>query len=172
MSVKTYNPLKWYWKVGGSTTQVFYSGDFTFKAVSDTAYVAWAVSNIASRVGSASELAQVIFTQIEPYLLALGIAVSSAGTPAINATYSLAPAAIQRLNLIASLIANGKGLPGGGGTMLYPDTSGNTHTFTSTNILNLATALQTYIYNWEAAITTKVGGGSASFPTTPVALAA
>lgn len=168
----TYNPIKWYWKVANSTTQVFFSGDFTYKAVSNTAYIAWTATNAASRVASSAELAKIIFTQIEPYLLNLGVAVSSAGTPAINATYSLAPLAMQKLNLITALIANGKGLPGGGGTLLYPDTSGNTHTFTSANILNLAVALQTYIYNWEAAIVTKVGGGAASFPTTPVALAA
>lgn len=109
--------------------------------------------------------------QVRPLVLAKGVQVNSSGTSAINSVYAMTPDVFNRLALITSLVANAKGLPSGTGTFSYPDASGTYHTFTSTLILNLATALQLYAYTWEQAMLTRVGGGSASLPTTPVAIA-
>lgn len=166
-----YTAYPWYWIVAGSTTQVWSSQSFSFVAVTNATYVAWKLKNTASRIGSAGELLAVMLAQVQPIIFASGVAVTSTGTSAINATYAITPAAFQKLALITSLIGNAKGLPGGAGTFVYPDITNTNHTFTPTLILNLATALQTYVYAWEVALTTKVGGGAASFPTVPLVIA-
>lgn len=39
--MKTYNPLDWYWKVAGSTTQVYSSASGGYVLVSDPTYAEW-----------------------------------------------------------------------------------------------------------------------------------
>ena len=160
-----YTPQPWYWIVAGSTTQVWSSASFSYVAVSNSTYTKWLAKHSPSVIASAGALVTVMFNQVEPIVLAAGVPVTSTGTPAINATYSLMPVTLNKLALITSMIANSKGLPGGGGTFSYADITGTYHTFTSALILNLASGLQTFIYNWEQALITKAGGGSTSFPT-------
>lgn len=159
-----YNPLRWYWKVGGSTTQVWSSQNLSYLPVSNGTYAAWAVNNLPTPIASAGLLIQVMYTQVEPYILSIGATVSSTGTPAINAIYGMDPTSFSRLNTITSMLSNGKALPSGTTTFSYPDVTGNLHTFTATNIINLASALQAWRYQWETAVATLVTGGSATLP--------
>lgn len=167
---KPYDPRNWYWKVAGSTSQVFFSGDFSYKPVADASYTAFTSSNNPSNISSAGDLVNVLLTQLEPFYFRQGVAVTSTGTPSINGTYSLLKDDMSRLAMICALIANSKGLPGGQSTFVYPDVTGNFKTFNSTNILNLAAALSNYIFEWESALVTGVNGGTASFPTTPLVI--
>jgi hypothetical protein len=166
-----YTAVPWYWAVAGSTTQVWSSASLSYVAITDTTYAAWLARNNPTRIASAGALATVMLQQVRPLVLAKGVQVNSSGTAAINSVYAMKPDVFNRLALITSLVANAKGLPSGTSTFSYPDAAGTYHTFTSTLILNLATALQLYAYSWEQAMLTRVGGGSASLPTTPVAIA-
>lgn len=56
----TYNPLDWYWFVGGNTSQVYSSARAEYVPVSDTTYVAWAVNNTATSILNAPELYEVL----------------------------------------------------------------------------------------------------------------
>lgn len=163
---KQYNPLRWYWAVAGSTTQVWSSQNLSYLPVSNGTYAAWAVNNIPTPIASAGALIQVMYAQVEPYILSLGATVNSTGTPSINAIYGMDTASMNRLSIITSMLSNNKPLPSGTTTFSYPDVTGNLHTFTSTNIINLASALQTWRYQWETAVATLVTGGSASLPGT------
>lgn len=162
--VQKYNPLNWYWQVGGVTTQFWSSKTMSYVSSSNSTYVAWAVNNKPTPIANAGSLVQVMYTQVEPYVLSLGVAVTSTGTPSLNATYALDSASFSKLNTITSLLSNGKPLPGGGTTFSYPDITGNLHTFTSTNILNLAAALQNWRYSWETGVSTLISGGSVTLP--------
>jgi hypothetical protein len=162
--VQKYNPLKWYWAVGGSTTQVWSSQSMSYLPTSDTGFTAWAVNNKATPIANAGALVQVMYTQVEPYILSLGAVVTSVATPSINATYSLTPDAFSKLNTILGLLSNSKPLPGGNTTFSFPDVTGNLHSFTQTNIVNLAAGLQNWRYQWETAVSTLISGGSATLP--------
>lgn len=170
MAYSVYAAPNWYWVVAGSTTKVWSSPALAYVSNTNSTYTAWAARNNTSVINSAGQLLTVIFTQVEPVVMQSGVAVTSTSTPAINATYDVT--SLSKLALISANIANGKGLPGGGSTFLYPDISGTTfHTFSATNIVNLAYALQSYVYAWEQMIVTRVGGGTASAPTIPLVIA-
>lgn len=68
----TYIPSKWYWIVGGSTTQVFYSASGNYVPVTDAAYVAWlAAGNIPKQIDTEQSLYQVLVNSgVDPGVLA------------------------------------------------------------------------------------------------------
>jgi hypothetical protein len=78
--------------------------------------------------------------------LLAGIQLTSIGTPALDGSYAVDPATAARINGIIAGIAGGLGLPGGGSTFLWPDTSANGHAFDVTNYKNFAAAVMNYTY--------------------------
>ncbi len=61
-----YNPSNWYWKVAGSTTQVFSSAAGDFVPVADATYQAWLASgNVPTVIDTEANLGAVL----APYLL-------------------------------------------------------------------------------------------------------
>jgi hypothetical protein len=54
------NILDHYWIIDGSTTDVYQSKTNTLVAIDDEAYLAWTLNNVATPIGSESELAEVI----------------------------------------------------------------------------------------------------------------
>jgi hypothetical protein len=59
---------------------------------------------------------------------------------------------------ISAGIAAGKPLPGGGGTFLYRDASGQPHAFAAADFLNFAVAVENYIYQFGLALETRLIG--------------
>lgn len=104
-------------------------------------------------------------------LLAGGITLTSTGTPALNGTYSTTPTAVVNVSGIATSIANGLGLPGGGTTFNYRDASGNSHAFDSAHFLAFAAAVRDFVYHAEDAMATIAKGGTATFPSNQVTIA-
>jgi hypothetical protein len=101
-------------------------------------------------------------------LLASGtVQVTSAATPALSGTYWIDP--ISRGNVIAvqTSINAGLGLPGGGSTFNYLDSSGAPHAFTASDFTHFATAIRDYVY----ALTQVAAGASQTLPTTPLTIA-
>ena len=56
-----YNPLDWYWFVGGDETKAFSSKSGDYVQVNDATFVAWKLAgNAPTRIASADELAEVL----------------------------------------------------------------------------------------------------------------
>lgn len=78
-------------------------------------------------------------------VIAAGLAIVSTSTPALNGTYSLDADAQRKISGIAAGIGSRNRLPGGLATFDYTDGFG-THTFTAAQFLDLATAIEDYLY--------------------------
>lgn len=99
-------------------------------------------------------------------LIAAGCEIVSAGTPALNGTYSCDDAAQGKLNRMYSLIQrNGGAFPGGLTSLPWPDASGAVHVFPSvTEFLDFEAAIGVFALACEMVKTT----GAGSLPTQPV----
>lgn len=78
--------------------------------------------------------------------LAAGIQLTSLGTGSLNGSYAVDPSTTLQISGVVAGIGAGLGLPGGGVTFIWPDTSGGPHSFDETNFKNFATAVSTYVY--------------------------
>lgn len=105
-------------------------------------------------------------------LIAGGCQIISAGNPGgLNGTYALDEASLGKFTAVATGIAAGKGLPGGGATTIIYDSAGGAHALGAPDYLNLAVALENYVYaiiNTTAAL---LRGQNASWPTLPATIA-
>lgn len=100
--------------------------------------------------------------------IAAGCHIVSIANPSLNGTYRIDDASLAKLTAVAAGIGAGKGLPGGGGTFNLFDQAGASHAIGAADFLNLAAALETYVYDlivWEAAL---LGGHPATLPGQPV----
>lgn len=74
------------------------------------------------------------------------IQIQSTSTPALDGTYSISHDQQAIIDGIYAGIKNGDGLPGGGTTFNYADTSGAMHAFDATSFPNFAKAVRDYLY--------------------------
>lgn len=102
--------------------------------------------------------------------IAAGCRMVSTASPGLNGTYPLNDSAIAKMTAIAAGIAGGKGLPGGGSTFNLFDASGAPHAIGSSDYLNLAAALETYVYDLIAYEMALAGGQSPTPPAQPVVI--
>lgn len=59
--MKPYDPFNWYWKINGSTTQVFSSASGGYVAITDATYLAWtADGTLPTSIASEAELGEVL----------------------------------------------------------------------------------------------------------------
>jgi hypothetical protein len=103
--------------------------------------------------------------------LAVGIAITSTGTPALDTTYSLDQITLDQIGSVARDAAAGLGLPLGASTFSYPDITGSPRSFTSVSIRDLYKAMRDLVFelNTQAAIATQ--GGTAEWPVQSVTIA-
>lgn len=153
-----YDVTNWYWIVGGDETKLWSSAGVRYVEPADATYTAWAAArNIPTRIASEDELAEVFANQYPAgwpptpqdqigQLIASGVEVHSTGTPAINAVYAIDQGAQQNIGGVAAGIASRNRLPGGGSTFNYGDIEGVNHAFTATQFLDLAAAVEDYVY--------------------------
>jgi hypothetical protein len=94
-----------------------------------------------------------------------GIAITSTGTPALNATYALDSLTMDQVGSVARDFASGLGLPNNASTFAYPDLTGTLHNFTGTAFVALYKAQRDLIFalNQQSAI--MAHGGPPSWPT-------
>jgi hypothetical protein len=160
-----YNPNNWYWIVAGSTTEVWASARTQYVPLTDATYTAWlAAGNLPTRILNAAELVDVLTVQWLPSVMAQGVTITSTATPALNSTYAVDQASLANISALATGIAAGKGLPGGGSTFNYPDATGTMQAFTSANFLAFAAAIETYDYAYTQALAALVSGSTATLP--------
>jgi hypothetical protein len=109
-------------------------------------------------------------TQQAAILLSAGCQIVSTGTPAISGTYALDANSLFNLTALSAGIAAGKPLPGGGITFNYPDISAAQHAFTGANFLDMAVAVEGYVYAINQTLVALADGQTASFPTLPITI--
>jgi hypothetical protein len=125
---------------------------------------AWMISGGAIIAAPAPTLT---LAQQATAMLNAGMQIVSTGTPALNATFACDPATYQRVGGIVAAIAGGLGLPGGGATFLWPDTTGTPHSFSVVNFSAFAKAMMDFEYTLNAII----GSNSGTLPPQPVPIA-
>lgn len=96
--------------------------------------------------------------------IAQGIAITSTGTPALNATYALDQNTLTQIQALASDCTLGYGFPGGAGTFDYPDLTGTPHTFASADMVNLYKAMRSVIYLLQVTLAARLQGNDVSWP--------
>jgi len=90
--------------------------------------------------------------QLAAALLAGGLAVTSTGTPALDATYATSPAAQAAIGAIMTGINAGKGFPDGLTSLPYPDASGAAHSFSVAQFTAFAQAIENFVYGCSIVI--------------------
>jgi len=104
-------------------------------------------------------------------LISAGAQVVSSGTPALNGTYPIDPATQQQVASVALYIAVNGRFPAGQTSFAWTDVSGGSHLFASTSEFQaFATALADYVAALNLAAKTLLAGGTASWPSEPVAI--
>ncbi len=98
-------------------------------------------------------------------VMPMTVAVTSTATPTLSATYNSDANTIAALVNIVSAISSGLGLPGGGSTFNYNDSSNIAHTFTSAQITSLTSAIRNYDYAYQQYI-----NGSGPQPVSPITI--
>jgi hypothetical protein len=163
--MSAYNPANWYWIVAGSASQVWSSASCSYVPITDAAYTAWLAAGMQpTMIASAGELHDVLMSQWAHFVQSAGVQITSAAAPTLNATYSVRPDVTAKATALATGIAAGKPVPGGGSTFNYPDITNAMHAFTAANFLNFAAAIETFLYDFEQSLSTLLNGGSATMP--------
>ena len=99
-------------------------------------------------------------------ILQAGCAVTSASTPALNATYPLDATHLDDLTALVAGISAGQGLPNGASTVTLFDATGAAHAFNSTQLVALGAALRNVFYGCQMVI----GGQSTTVPGQPATI--
>lgn len=191
-NVQLPDPTDCYWFVAGDTNNVWSSQRAALFPISDPTYQAWsATGKLTARIGTWSELYDVLTqhapssapavaaahqvdllpNQIAASLFSAGCHIVSTGTPALNGTYSIDPVSQQQMGGVATSIAAGFGFPASLTIIPWPDINGVPHGFNQTNFLNLAYAIQSYIYNVYQTEGALLAGLPATWPAQPVTIA-
>lgn len=177
-----------YWIVGNKAEQVFSDAIPGYVSDQDSAYITWRLTNNPSRILTDGELAFVLLnrganlptinaagvtnlgglvaSEKRQLMSLVGINLTSTGTSALDATYSLDNESLVNLTGIYVSIKVGDGLPGEGETFNYPDITGTPHVFDETTFVNFALAAKNYLYALNQAIT-----GNTSLPTRNLTIA-
>jgi hypothetical protein len=80
-------------------------------------------------------------------LLGSPVTVQCTSVPALNGTYPIDQTTQGQITGIAAAISAGLGLPGGGSTFNWPDTSGTAHPWPATQFTALAKAVMNFVYD-------------------------
>jgi len=95
------------------------------------------------------------------------VSVVSTSNPTLNGVYALDDRRFAFVAGVASQIANGRGVPGGGLTFNYYDTSEQAHAFTAEEFLNFGEAVSAFV---TVALDALHGVPGAQLPTQPITI--
>ena len=123
-------------------TATFSGGVWTFGAVANKQA---ATSNLAAKLGA-------------------GIALTSIGNAALNATYALDSTSQTQISVIGFWANQFGAFPGGSATQAYPDISGVPHTFTVTQYINFLKAVGGLVAALNTQAQTEAAGGAPTWP--------
>ena len=167
-----YTPSSWYWLVGNKTGEVFSSALPGYIATSDSTYQAWlAAGNNPSKILSDGELADVLVKASVPnsvvaaagvssfgnltsndmrgVILKLGVALSSTGTPALDAIYEVDGPEWEDMKNEAQYISTYSSFSGGLSTLVWKARSTNVTFSTTAQFLAVVKGLADYLSKWK-----------------------
>jgi hypothetical protein len=125
----------------------------------------WAVSNGALVAYTPPPVVPTLAQEAEA-LVAGGLAITSAGTPVLNATYPAGPATQQKLmGVQLALLATG-GFPGGASTWPMVDVAGTWHGLSTAQFTAIAAATAAFV----AACDLVIDGQSTTLPSASAAI--
>jgi hypothetical protein len=161
--------LYWYYQVSQFPNQVFSTDQMAYVSIDDPDYQSWTQGGlIADQFTTGSELTSLLLSNWLPFYLPRGVEVSSSTNPLLSGTYAVQDADTARISSIATGIASGKGLPGGGSTFWYAHINDQLHSFTQEEFLNFAKSIENWMYNLRIAIRTISQQNVGSIPVQPV----
>jgi hypothetical protein len=96
--------------------------------------------------------------------LAAGVAITSTGTPDINAIYALDHTTLDQIGSVARDAAAGLGLPGGLQNFTYPDMAGAPKALTSANVQAIYRAMRDLVFALETQEAVMAAGGTPQWP--------
>ena len=102
--------------------------------------------------------------------IAAGIAITSTGTPALDATYGLDDTTLTQIQALANDCAVGFGFPNGQSTFDYPDQTGTPHTFDSTTMVNMYKAMRQTVYAMQVTLAARMQGNDSPWPSQAVTI--
>lgn len=156
------NGLSWRaWNDAGNLA----SGEVYFAAAPTTEQLASAFAGYTAAV--AGQAAQATFDTA----MASGLAITSTGTPALNATYALDSTSQAQVFQIGTYAQSFSEFTNGTTSMSYPDITGTPHTFTVTAFVALFQAIARYVTAAQTTLETIQAGGSASWPAATATIA-
>jgi hypothetical protein len=196
MPLPRYTPSSWYWIISNSSTQVFSSSSGTIVNNTDATYQSWLKSGyLPSRISSLWELYDVLLNQAYPqWLLAVPTfeqnlslltpdqvislrqqiplqITSNANPTTLSGNYPIDPSTQTEIKTLASGINANKHLPQGATAFGISDVFGTIHNFGSSDIINLAEAIEDYIFQLYATKRGLLAGQTVSWPTPSMTIA-
>lgn len=161
--------LNWYYQVTQYPGQVFSTQIMSYVTDDDPTYLNWMASGFtADTIDTAQILSQVLLNNWLPFYLTNGVAASSQLNPLLSGTYAVQDQDITRISAIATGIASGKGLPGGGTTFWYADIADNLHSFTQEEFLTFAKSIENWMYDLRISIRMVCQQAPGNLPTQPI----
>jgi hypothetical protein len=171
--LKTYNPAAWFWTVGNKPGVVFSSAAPGYIQPTDASLVSWLAEGsmptpilcdgelcdvlIKAEVGASAAIAAgatsfggLSASDATAVILAMGCAVVSTATPALNATYAIDTVSQGQITSESLYIqvTSGQGaakFTNGQITKPWPDVAGAPHTFSTTQFIAFAEAVAQYV---------------------------
>jgi hypothetical protein len=165
-------PQAWYWIVGNRSGVVYSSSAAAYVATDDTAYTDWlALGNFATSILCDGELADVLATRglagavvlntdptdwggclpvaITAAMQAAGVALTSTGTPALNAHYQLSSEPWATMGDTQLYINTHNQLPNNQ-PLLWPAYDGTVTFNTSAEFTAVYQGLSDYVHGWKS----------------------
>lgn len=161
--------LNWYYQVSQFPNQVFSTARMAYVPIDDLDYQSWKLGNLTTdQFSTGSTLTPLLLQNWLPFYLTRGVEVTSMTNPLLSGTYAVQDADTARISSIATGIASGKGLPGGGSTFWYADINDQLHSFTQEEFLNFAKSIENWMYDLRISIRTISQQNIGSIPIQPV----
>jgi len=136
-----YDPMDWYWHVGGDSTRVWSSARMAWFPIGDPKYASWLVAGRRpSRIATVAELLEVLVTLPVPE-----VTIASASKPALDGTYVIDQGGHRTAAIVAGLSAS--------------------------DFKALDAAIDAYVYAYHAAIYARLAGGTADLPDAKLSVA-
>ena len=128
---------------------------------------------VAGKYGAIGAYVEVQPTPYQLYKAAIasGLAVTSASTPALNATYGVADADTANIGAEAQFISTYQEFTNGLTTFPWADATGIVHTFPSTTVfMQFSKAAAQYVSACKQVFIAQSGGGAVQFPSNQITI--
>ena len=152
-----YNPAKWFWNVGGSTTQVYSSAAVAYVPITDATYTAFLASGgFPTAIDTEANLALVLsmaypagwpqtLAQQAEAAIGAGLTLTSPTIPLASVTFDCGAVTQDHIQSEAVALLLTGAFADGSATVPWPDLAGVNHTMTVAQFKTFAGAQGAYV---------------------------